>query len=387
MSRKSKKDPKTDSIKNASDEREIIYDQVGVTMFTLDQNTQMNQDQAKELLGWTEPQDSSKPFKDYLFKDRYGTTVICSNNQSNRPFYKGLAERWMWEILRGNWKLNGETMIIGNTGITLDCQHRLVGFVWACQLWASDPDKWKDTWEHEPCMEAIVVTGVREDRDTVNTINTGKERSVADAIYASGLYSGVSKKSLKQLAKMTAQATSLVWKRTDKSGNSFCPNVENHDIIEFLECHPRIMESVSLIFDEDTSEKNISRFHSGGYCAGLHYLMASSSTDPSAYIDERNESAIDFSNLDKADEFWLRLASSDEIFKPTIAAFSKLANREEGISLQEREALILKSWLAYVKKGKWTAKDVSLKYVTTGEIKELNDYPMIGGIDIYDPIF
>jgi len=382
-----KSDPSRDAVSEAGSKRPIVYPKVDAMIFNFDDGSGLTEETAKKFLGWTVPKNKDKPFKDPTFVDREGVTVVCTNNAANRFFYTRLAERWMWEMLLNNWKQNGQTFTIGKTGLTIDCQHRLVGLVWACQEYRLNPDKYPNL-EAPPNIEAIVVVGIDETREVVNTINTGKERTVSDAIYSSGLFSGETKKTIKTLSRFTAQATQLIWKRVEESESSLCPNIENHNIIEFIERHPRILDSVKFIYEED-SESSLSSLHPAGYCAGLHYLMSVSTSNPSKYLETRTEGCLSFANDERANRYWINLADNHQWFIPLVTKFNKFNARDGGSTIQEREAVICKSWKVWAAKGSRSLsnKDISLQYYTMEDgIRELSQYPRIRGIDTFNPL-
>lgn len=208
--KKAKKDGKP-----ARKRKEVIYDDLDVIVYREgDENGVLTPDTMKRLLGWQEESENVKFGKNYLFTDRRGKKVRLSNNLTNRPFYNAVAEDWMKEILIGAWRLNGETMIFDRTGMAQDAQHRGVGLIWAAQEVEAHPSKYP-YWEgNEPFIETIVVVGISDDDDTVNTIGTGKPRSLTDVIYRSELFASLPDKDRLKVARTASYAVKLLWVRT-----------------------------------------------------------------------------------------------------------------------------------------------------------------------------
>jgi hypothetical protein len=363
-------------IEQISSGRDIVYPEIAVQVCMGDQ--ELTYEQATKLLGWQRPKKGEE-FENFLFKDSEKVTVACTNNDQNRPFSLSHALNWMYEILNGNWRLNGETLIIGETGMCLDCQHRLVGFCLAVE----DYRKNKTTGP-EPTLPCIIVFGVKEDRETVNTLNTGKPRSLSDAIYASGIFDGFNKKEMKTLSRMADYAIRLVWQRT--RFEEFIEGGRTHaESLSFLETHPGILDCVRFVFEE----KAVKRYIGEGYMAGLMYLMSRCKTvaikkEGDGYFqqDLPSEESTDDSMLSKAEEFVTLLATQDEKLKALETPLKKFAESETGGSLMERSSLLIKAWNKFRSRKPITGRDLVLKYRTLDDgFKVLTEYPTLGGID------
>lgn len=385
--RKKKKpeaDPTNDSIQDASNQRDVVYPDLQISVYSKDNDQGLlTADDAKYLLGWEEPSEE-KEFEDYMLLDTDGKTIVCTNNVSNRYFNNSLAERWKWEILRGHWEQNGETMKIGKTGITLDCQHRLVGLVLAVQEWKKEPERFP-YWDEEPCIPAIVVVGIEENRRVVNTINVGKTRTVADAIYASGLFYNVTSRDAKALSRVTDLASRHIMLRSHYENSDDCPYIENAEVVLFLETHPRILESIQYVFNlQQDSDFDIGRHVKLGYCAAFHYLMATSKSDPKKY--DGSENSLDFSRLEKSDRFWVNYAEEHTWFSPIFKIFNTMDNREFPPYPQEKYSVLVNAWKCWIGNKKPTPTTLSLKYSKDESgFQTLAEYPLVGGIDTYSP--
>jgi len=335
-------------------------------------------EQAKTILGWRECEKGELA----LLTDRNGMKIICTNNRTNRPFYKSNAEAICQEILRGNWVLNYENMIIGEYGNVLSAQHRLIGFILAVQEYENDPDKWpllKET----PTLDCCIAFGCSEDEKVINTIDTGKTRSLSDVIYRSEYFRDVPSKDRRYLAKACDFAIKLIWYRTGEDLS--CGLRKTHaELLDFLSTHQTILECVKYVWEENDGKDLITRYsRSLGVAAGLLYLMATSKSDPKKYMS-RTEQDLDLSNHEKAEEFWTCLAVNDKKFQAVRNATAKINGR--GGAIDEKIALICKAWNLYVNDKPLTDHSLELKYHhDDDEVTVLAECPTVGGIDIGSP--
>lgn len=331
--------------------------------------------QAKSLLGWREVAEGGD------FKDQKGNAITLDRNQTNRPITWTTVWTLVQEILRKNWKANGETIIVGENHNILDGQHTLIALVLASQEWSEEPE-WKDTWPEEPTVEKAIMFGISEDPDTVNTLNTGKPRTLADVIFRGDWFSDIPKTQRKAFARSCDYAVRLLWHRTGASADAFAPRRTHAESAAFIERHPGIRDAVRYIHEENDKNR-IGRFISTGYAAGLLYLMSCASTKPEEYREyqDPDESMLDFSLLDKAQAFWTELAEGTKL-APLRKALIEHYN-ERGGRVEEKCALIVKAWLTYVEGKKVTAESLTLQWVTDDVgIKSLAEIPKVGGIDV-----
>src|SRR5262245_23709034 len=116
--------------------RPILYPEVTVRM-CLGENP-LTVEQARQLLGWEEETAGVQFGPRHLVEVSrlVGRKIRCSNNINNRPIYKSDIESLQQEILRKRWRLNGETIIIGQSGLVLNGQHTLLGLILAEMEWA-----------------------------------------------------------------------------------------------------------------------------------------------------------------------------------------------------------------------------------------------------------
>jgi len=341
--------------------------------------------QAKQLLGWEEETDEVKFGSDYLLTDLNKVKVRCNHNVKNRPLYRGIVETLKQEHLRKRWQLNGEPIIIGRTGLILNGQHTLISLVLAAQELEKD-SVWSDSWEGTPMtMDKVVVFGIEETDNVVNTMDTCKPRSLADVIYRSEFFANLSSKDRKAIARTCDYAIRFVWSRTGASHNAFAPRRTHAEALDFLQRHPRLLDSVQHIHAENGGGQNqIGKFISPGYAAGLLYLMGSCESDPDSYsTNEPREEPLKWDRWDDACEFFVLLAAGSEEMDSVRKALGRILD-DEGGSIPERSALLVKAWNRYSAfSGPVDSKNLKLEYHTDDDgVRTLAECPTVGGIDL-----
>jgi hypothetical protein len=371
----------------------------------------------RELLGWTEVESKSD---DYDIKDAFGTKVKLRNNYGNRPFSTALARDWKLAVLKRHWRMNGETVVIGRHGMVESGQHRGVGLVLAAQEWSKPkgPDGranyWHSVWGSpgkggtEPIMPLTVVYGISEDDDTVNTHDTGRPRTSADAFYRSSLFQGYSHGERAAISRAMEFAVRTVWERTGQTEIGYTPRRQHADTFDFIDSHKWIKDAVEFIWRQNFGERSDSNqplhlisSHVGcGVAAGLMYLMAASKSDFAKYhvkkkAGEASQRHLDMTMKDTAKAFWAAFAQATAQrrgYGPAVSPLCPLidavvANRIDGraADLDVRLALIVHAWSSYVRhEGEVLPEDLKLKrtrHEGTG-VEFFDDYPEIGGIDV-----
>ena len=365
----------------SGDDRPVLY--MKPAMKICHGDTAMTVAQAKKMLGWEAETADVKFGSEYLVKDRNGLKIRCSNNVTNRPLCPSVVDTLKQEHLRKRWQFNGEPIIVGRTGLLLNGQHTLISLVFAAQEWSAAPENYPE-WISEPVMEKSIVFGVSEDDLTVNTMDTCKPRTLADVFFRSAIFADTPKKDRVTVARIGDYSIRLLWHRTGASLNAFAPRRTHAESMAFIERHPRIVECVKHIFEENGSENQIGRYVAPGYAAALLYLMAASSSDAKAYRSSLREDSLDFGQWEKACDFWVLLAGN----APEMEAVRKSLGHmiEDGsASNKERWALIVKAWNAYASGQPIDAKSLKLLYSTKDEVRTLAECPAVGGIDMGDP--
>lgn len=364
--------------------RKVVYERISVLLRDGQRDEVLTEEMAKAILGWISESEVEKFGSDYLFRDENGVKVRCLNNPDNRPYKEENAQKYKQEILRDRWRLNGEVMIVGNTGSCLSCQHRLIGFIKAVQEWRKNPLAYPE-WKDEPTLKCIIILGVDESDDVVNTIDTGAPRTLADVIYRTGYFSKYSRNQREQASKILENGVKFLWDRTGEVWNPYSPYRTHAEMLALIDRFPRIVDCVDHIYQENGgSKKRIAELLPLGISSGLLYIMGSSATDANKY--QRNkfkeEKSLDWERWQQACDFWVLIAGHAKPVTPLIKALGQLNAEGAGGGKREKTALVIKAWDCVVNNRPITAKELALKYNETGEgIRTLAENPQLGGID------
>lgn len=388
---KGTKAPKKAEAKEAKATEEVSHTEIlypDVSIKKCQGESSLTEEKAKKILGWDSENVNDK---NYLLSDMEGKKVRCHHNPTNRPFVYNLAKTWASEILHKRWRLNGETIIVSKTGLVLSGQHRLTGLVLAVQEYKKDPEKWEAYWKAEPTMETIIVFGISDEDDTVNTIDTGKPRSLSDVIFRSHYFNNVPPGERQTLALMSKSAIGLMWHRTGAQIDAWSPSKRTHgESLEFLDNHPRLLECLKHIYQEEGGGGKegikISKLLHPGYAAGLLYLQATANSDSEKYNADKNERSLNWDLWGKACDFWVMLAQGAKEFTEVRKAYQSIWEVAGRTTQDESLAILSKAWNCYVKGKRISPSDVKLEYVTDDDgKKKLAECPTVGGIDRGNP--
>lgn len=356
-------------------------------------------DDCKKLLGWLEEVGEIKFGADYLFTDKRDKKVLCTNNVTNRPLYMPTVETLIGEHLHRRWRMNGEPIIIGKTGLILNGQHQLISLVLANQIWedaggARKDNKYYEYWKTPPTMPKLIIFGIEEADEIVNTMDTCKPRSLADVIYRSEYFKAMGKSDRMKVAKITEYAVKMLWARTGAGLDAFSPRRTHAESLDFIARHPRLLLCVRHIHEEDGNDGKIKRFLSPGYSAAFLYMMGSATTerendDKTGYsqVAHPNEAMLNWDMWDKACEFFVMLAAGHKVMEPIREALGDLFKGKGcGGNSDERQALLAKAWACWQDTGEVDIADLELEY-TEGEdgMSSLAECPTVGGIDLGRP--
>lgn len=385
---KPKKPAKSASVAPPVEEREVQYPEITAVVATAETGGAVTVELAKEYLGWEEETDDVKFGPDYLFTDLTGKKIRCRNNTRNRP----LDERWAYTIaqehLQRRWRINGEAIVVGRCGEVLSGQHRLVGLVLAEQLRQADPEHWSENWPGEVTMDTVIVFGVDERDDVVNTLDTGKSRSFADVLYRSELFAKYAPKDRKTYARASDYATRLLWTRTGAKEDAYAPTKTHAEGMAFLYAHPSLIDQCVKHVVTEENKGSITQFVPLGTAAGMCYLMAATNSDPAKYAKTHEEKALNLKLLDRAQEFWVALSGGSNELKAVRDAVKSLTDPDtgDGGTAAERQAILVKAWHRFAVNESVTPASVKLRYVTSAEdgSRILDESPVIGGIDLGD---
>jgi hypothetical protein len=367
-----------------AEERDVVYPETTANVCCGE--TAITAEDAKELLGWEEVSEGGGTYIREVFA-LAKVRVRCSNNVTNRPIYANVVQTLKQEILRKRWLLNGEPIIVGRTGLLLNGQHTLLALVLACLEWEADRERWAEYWPTAPTIDKTVVSGIDESDGTVNTMDTCKPRSLADVIYRSEYFATLSPGDRRSAARMADYAIRLLWHRTGAGLDAFAPRRTHAESLDFIARHPRLLDAVKHVHEEDGKEGRLSRYLSPGYAAGLLYLMGCSTTDSEAYrnASHPDESTLDWTKWTSACDFIVLLAAGG---KETAAIRSVMARsiEEGGLGNAERWSIVANAWLAHSNGDAITEESLQLEYLEDGDgNRRLAEHPSVGGIDLGDP--
>ncbi|WGY04333.1 hypothetical protein QI633_11305 [Nocardioides sp. QY071] len=223
-----------------------------------------------------------------------------SRNTNNRNVRRSVIDAYARDIAAGRWRLNGETIKFGPSGVLLDGQHRLGAVVQA-----------------DTSVPMVVVRNLSD--DVMSTVDTGAKRSYADALKLAG------EENTTTLAAVVRRA--VMWERGMRTNTgAIKPTALEMD--DFLDRTPEIRASADL------ASRLASRERLPASVIGLcHFLF--SKIDP-----------------DAATTFFLRVADGDGI--PATDPIAVLRNRViklrvSGGRINETEglALTIRAWNAH----------------------------------------
>jgi hypothetical protein len=354
------KSPKTKPTKKATtpkaktkqEERPLLYEEITTRIATCGDN--ITEEEAKALLGWKEESENIKFGNDYLLKDKHGVKVQCVHNSNkfntNRPLYKSNYENLEQEFLNNRYTFNGEPIIIGKTGFVLNGQHTLIGFILACQQFDKGSARWSEQGKVRPTLEKLIVFGVDESDIVVNTMDTCKPRSLTDVIYRSAHFAEVPARKRKKISRVLDFAVRTLWYRTGADENAFAPRRTHAESMDFVDRHPKLLNCVKHIMEEDGKEKRISSFISPGTASALMYLMAAhSSSDKYGKTQVPSEADINFDYWDRAEDFWTVLATGG--VNSARPALAEIIESGLGGTADERMYLVTTLWHTLVIDG------------------------------------
>lgn len=362
---------------------------------------------AKALLGWTpEPPKDATGKKVVDFGNEFaikhdGIKVRFANNPTNRPWRKGISERYAYEIRNGNWYLNGDTIVFDDKNCLQQGQHRLVGLILAFGKWVSNGRKGK-----EPYIDVLLVSGISSKAEVIDSIDTGLTRNFGDVLFRRGHFNEVKNvMEQKKLTAMLATAARLVWLRSNYKKVSDAPHFKPIEAVEFIKQHPNLIRSLQFVYDEDTVDdsledskvKGISYMVTLPYAAALHYLMATRGTPTEEY--RAGNADLDFSHQDKADNFWvlfkncvhyLSTNNLDNTHPVRVLVNKVLPKMDQGTgSARDRLVIsIVKAFLLFdADEEAKSVKDIEPRRTRDSKTKEwkLAEFPLLGGLDAEVP--
>lgn len=139
-------------------------------------------------------------------------SALLEKNDQNRRVSHMLVQRYQRDMTNERWKFNGSAILVAETGVLLDGQHRLI----ACQ-------------RSKKPFDAILVRGLPE--DVMDTIDAGRKRSAGDVLHIKGMAEGYSTGA--------AASARLAIKYLD--GGNLQSSVSTVEIMDFIGNNPDII--------------------------------------------------------------------------------------------------------------------------------------------------
>jgi len=243
------------------------------------------------------PQATNIKTKVACITPAFALACLKDFNNSNRPMSQGVAKLYANEMLRGQWKCNGEPIIFSiddnDMEHLISGQHRLQGLVLAQQalekeeVWPSAQTEW----------DAVIVYGVPH--DTADTVDTGKTRTHSDVLFRDPWIDTVIPEAWndkisrrKTWTKTLAGAARLVWLIEGGAIVSSAPKFLISEMLDFLQTkHPELCTFITMIVDaNDADAGNKGLKMSLPYVAALTYVA---SLNPNGSIDEDTADKLD----------------------------------------------------------------------------------------------
>lgn len=143
----------------------------------------------------------------------------------NRRLSENSVNYLVYQMKSGSWMLTGDTIKFGSDGSLLDGQHRLSAVV-----------------KHGEAVKLMVCEGLNP--EVFQVIDTGKSRSAADLLSATGF---------KSAHNLAALARSIILYQNGRYNSSSGPNrniATNKNILEFVKKHDELIEITTFCHNE-----------------------------------------------------------------------------------------------------------------------------------------
>lgn len=245
--------------------------------------------------------------------------IIEHFNVRNRPVTQGLVKAYANELLRGQWRENGEPFIFGvdpKTGREdlISGQHRALALVRA-QACIDKGEEWPNAQLEYDC---VFVTGVHT--DAADTVDTGKSRNHTDVLFRDSWVDSVigewndSVNARKAWVKTLAGAARLVWIMQGGATVSHAPKFNTTEMLQFVkEQHPRLSEFVTMVLNADANDSG-----NGGLKMSLPYIAAICYAS-ALEVNRKGETVVDKDVKGLLQDFITTVANGTNLVKGTAA--------------------------------------------------------------------
>lgn len=160
-------------------------------------------------------------------------------NTCNRPFRKTLAKRYAQKMIDGNWRLNGEPIILDSQGRLVSGQHRLNALLIASEK------------KEGVTFDSVVVAGVMP--STADSVDLGQKRTHGDILFRRHEFKGkdYSDAQKKQMSNILARACRFVWIREQGKTYSDGLKFDEDSMTDFLKSHEGLKAVVLDVIELD----------------------------------------------------------------------------------------------------------------------------------------
>lgn len=319
----------------------------------------------------------------------FAAAVLDELNNSNRPMSMGVAKLYANEMLRGQWKCNGEPLIfsVDKDGVEhlISGQHRLKAVLLVKQAIVDIVNQQgtiADIWPlAQTTWDSVVVYNVPH--DTADTVDTGKSRNHADVLFRDpwvdsvipeGWNNTVARRKL--WVKTLAGAARLVWLIEGGAVVSSAPKFLISEMLDFIQKkHEVIHYFITMILNaNDADGDNRGLKMSLPYIAALCYVAA-------IYEDANGVIQINDAIADKITDFVSDMAQGVNLSKGSpqwaLTAYWNALTQEKGSKDRDREWVgpFVKAVRAYLEnRSGLKVSDVKL---TKKEFDGYTDFPVM----------
>lgn len=222
--------------------------------------------------------------------------MLLDRNPANRKIGERIVENYTHEIMGGRWALNGEPIIVSDTGELNDGQHRCHAVIIA-----------------QMPIDVVLIVGIS--RDTRTTLDQGKVRTAGDFLSMDGNIN----------ANVLGAASNFVWqyrmRGTVNPGGSGAAT--KGEVLELVRENPGIIKSVALVH-----EKGADAAGGKSVLAAAHFILGGAG------------------RKEDADHFILSLIRGAGLRAgdPILYARNRLINERRQLRAGDRIELIFKAW-------------------------------------------
>jgi hypothetical protein len=184
---------------------------------------------------------------------------LLGRNTHNRNVNTRIVAKYARDMKNGEWEFNGEAIKIADDGTMLDGQHRVLAVI-----------------EADVAIDMLVIEGLK--RQTQNTMDDGRKRSLADALRLKG------EKDVNNLAAALRMLYS--YERHGVPSQISSASATTRECIDVLERNPGLRESADYTKNQ-RGKQSASKIIAASYVTSFHYIfnIAQSNEDATRFFD------------------------------------------------------------------------------------------------------